>query len=427
MIQLFIRIKKVFFAVRLRLLWLIPVFFNLCWNPCLSLPASAAKTTKPSEEQNQKQTAPKNTPVNLPGLSLKHPFEKPLIVYGGPGGALLKFQTKADVLGTFKPEIDIFQNITSEYNKSFFPSRSVFNAPDPRFEIVRLEQRLNDFNYGLEYRYVGKNLEYFNRYKKNTETKTKIDLENDQEGVAIWGEKKIRSVGLKTFFSRFLGNVDRNPTLPRMLAHKYGLEMKYNMAPLPVCFSFSHSREESEDTFESQSSEYPGKQKETYIGSLRYDGGKTFDITVSSRYSFSHDHFNPNKETEIFRHGVSSSIRLSSNLTVFPTLSFGEYRHLWDGDNEKNPSAELSINYCRIFDVADLSLQGKYSRTRNTNRSLDNERLDTVIGLSWDANNWFFRKIGYSLDLGYNQYVDNINEKNSYHSLSASFNLKFQL
>jgi hypothetical protein len=427
MIRLFIRIKEIFFAVRIRVLWIIPVSVSLFWNPCFPLPVKAAKVAELSGNQGQKQTTLKNSQINLPDLSVKDPLEKLPIIHNGPGGTLLKFQVKADFLETFKPEIDIFQNTSSEFDETFLSSSSASNESDNRFEIFRLEQKLDGFNYGLEYRYVGKNLNYFNRYKQKTETKTKVGLENDQEGVEIWGEKNIRSIGIKTFFSRFLDNVDRDPTLPRMLTHKYGLEMNYRMVLLPICFSFSHSREESKDTFESGNSEYQGKQKETYNSSLKYYGGKAYDITASSSYSFSHDLFNSNQETESFRHGISSSVRPASNLTITPTLSLGEYRYLWYGEHEKNPSASLSITYSQLFNVVDLSLRGRYSQTKNANRSLDTERLNTSIGLRWNADNLFFRKIGYSLNLGYNQYLDKINRNSSYNSLSTSFKLEFQL
>ena len=267
----------------------------------------------------------------------------------------------------------------------------------------------------------------FDRYKKKAETKTNFGLENDQEGVEIWGEKNIGSIGLKTFFSRFWDNVDRDPALPRMLTHRYGLEMKYKMDLLPVCLSFSHFSEESEDTFEIESSEYHGEQKKTYKSSLQYHGGKAFDITASASYSLSQDLFDPNKETQSFRHKISSSIHPASNLTIIPTLSFGEYRYLWDGEQRENPSASLSISYGQIFNVVDLSLRGRYSQTKNTDRSLDTERLNTSIGLSWHANHSFFPKMYYSLDLGYNQYDDKINENSSYNTLSTSFKLEFQL
>ena len=427
MIRLFFRIKEVFFTVPLCVPWCILIFVNLLWNPIFPLHVKAKNLAEISENQGRKQTTVKYSKSHLPDLFPKDPLEQLPIIYNGPGGTLLKFQAKADFLETFKAEVDIFQNKSSEFDETFFSSSSASNESDNRFEILRLEQKLKGFNYGLEYRYVGKNLDDFDRYKKKAETKTNFGLENDQEGVEIWGEKNIGSIGLKTFFSRFWDNVDRDPALPRMLTHRYGLEMKYKTDLLPVCLSFSHFSEESEDTFEIESSEYHGEQKKTYKSSLQYHGGKAFDITASASYSLSQDLFDPNKETQSFRHKISSSIHPASNLTIIPTLSFGEYRYLWDGEQRENPSASLSISYSQIFDVVDLSLRGRYSQTKNTDRSLDTERLNTSIGLSWHANNSFFPEMYYSLDLGYNQYDDKINENSSYNTLSTSFKLEFQL
>ena len=409
------------------MLWLILVFVNLLWNPIFPLPVKAENAAELSENHGQKQTTVKYSKSHLPDLSLKDPLEQLPIIYSGPGGTLYKYQAKADFLETLKPEVDIFQNKSSELNETFFLSSSASNESDNRFEVLRLEQKFKNFNYGLEYRYVGKNLNDFDRYKKKTETKTNFDLENDQEGMEIWGEKSIGSIGFKTFFSRFWDNLDRNPALPRMLTHRYGLEMKYKMDLLPVCLSFSHFREESEDTFEIESSEYHGEQKKTYKSSLHYHGGEAFDITASASYSLSQDLFDPNKETQNFQHKISSSIHPASNLTIVPTLSFGESQYLWDGVQRENPSASLFISYSQIFNIVDLSLQGRYSQTKNNDRSLDAERLSTSIGLSWHANNSFFQEMCYSLGLGYNQYDDKINENSSYNTLSTSFKLEFQL
>ena len=427
MIRLFIRIKEVFFTFPLCVLWLILVFVNLLWNPIFPLPVKAENVAELSENQGQKQTTVKYSKSHLTDLFPKDPLEQLPIIYNGPGGTLLKYQAKADFLETFKPEVDIFQNKPSGFDETFFLSRSASNESDNRFEILRLEQKLKGFNYGLEYRYVGKNLNDFDRYKKRSESKTNFGLENDQEGVEIWGGQDIGSIGLTTFFSRFWDNINRDPAIPRMLTHRYGLEMKYKMDLLPVCLSFSHFREESEDTFEIESSEYHGEQKKTYKSSLHYHGGKAFDITASASYSLSQDLFDPNKETQSFRHKISSSIHPASNLTIIPTLNFGEYRYLWDGEQRENPSASLSISYSQIFNVVDLSLRGRYSQTKNNDRSLDTERLNTSIGLSWHVNNSFFQEMCYSLDLGYNQYDDKINENSSYSTLSTSFKLGFQL
>ncbi|MGW8325806.1 MAG: hypothetical protein ACWGNI_08850, partial [Desulfobacterales bacterium] len=308
--------RKIFSTVPLCVLWLILVFVNLLWNSIFPLPVKAENVAELSENQDQKQTTIKYPKSHLQNSSLKDPLGQLSIIYSAAGDTLYKYQAKADFLETLKPEVDIFQNKPSEFDETFFLSSLAPNESDNRFEILRLEQKFKNFNYGLEYRYVGKNLNDFDRYKKKAETKTNFGLENDQEGIEIWGEKNIGSIGFKTFFSRFWDNVDRDPALPRMLTHRYGLEMKYKMDLLPVCLSFSHFSEESEDTFEIESSEYHGEQKKIYKSSLQYYAGKTFDVTASASYSLSQDLFYPNNETQSFRHKISSSIHPASNLTI---------------------------------------------------------------------------------------------------------------
>jgi len=404
---------------------LIPIFAILYWNPYFSLSVNAVKAAELFENHGEEESTVKNSQNNLPDLCAIDPLPQPLVIYNGPESVLLKSHVKADFLGTVKPEIEIFQK-TCEVDEACFSSNLASNESDNQLEVFRLKQKLNDFNYGLEYRYVGKNLSDANDYKKKTETETNVDLKNDQQGVEIWGEKKIGSIGLKTFFSRFWDNVDRDPSHTQILTNKYGLEMKYKMHSLPINFSFSHSREESEDTIKPDSSDYQGKQKESYGGSLYYFGGKAFTMTASSKYSYSQELFDTNENTEIFWHRISSSIRPASNLILTPTLSFGEYRYGY-GERKENPSASLSVNYRQIFNVVDLSLKGGYSQTRNTEGSQDAEELDTSVGLSWDAKDLFFSKISYSLELGYDQYTDKICHNSSYKELSTSFKLEFNL
>jgi hypothetical protein len=202
--------------------------------------------------------------------------------------------------------------------------------------------------------------------------------------------------------------------------------MKYKMDSLPINFSFSHFREESENTIKPDSSDYHGKQKETYGGSLYYCGGKAFTMTASSTYSHNQELFDTNKKTESYCHRISSSIRPASNLTITPTVSFGDYRYGY-GERKENPSASLSINYSRIFNGVDLSLRGGYSQTRNTDGSQDAAALDTSVGLSWNATYPFFPKMSYSLELGYDQYYDKISRNSSYDVLCTSLKLEFQI
>ena len=94
MIRLFIRIKEVFFSVPLCVIWFIPVFVNLLWNPFFPLPVNAEKAAKLSENQGQKQSTVKYSKSHLPDLSPEDPLEQLPIIYNGPGGDLIKISGK---------------------------------------------------------------------------------------------------------------------------------------------------------------------------------------------------------------------------------------------------------------------------------------------------------------------------------------------
>ena len=424
MIRSPIRIKEVSFRVFLCVLWLIPVFVILCWNPHFPLPVEASELF---DNQGQSQPVKKDSEINLQELSVKDSLPKPLVIDDGPEGLLLKSQVKANFFGKSESKFDIFQKKNSGIEDLFFSSNLAPNESDNQLEIFRLKQKFNSFNCGMEYRYVGDNLNDPKDYKKKTEIKTKTDFKSDQEGLEIWGEKQFGPIGLKPFFSRFYDNVDRDPNQTQMLTKEYGLEMNYKVYSLPVYLSVSHSRGESESTIEPDTSEYQGKQKETYGGSLYYYGGKAFNMTASSSYSPSQDLEDPNKETKIFWHEITTTIRPLSNLFITPTVSYGEYRYLWYGERTENPCASLCVTYIRLLDVIDLSLWGEYSRMRNTDGYQDAETLSTSLGISWNANYCSFPRIRCCLDFGYDQYDDKIYQSSSYDSLSTSFQLKFQL
>ena len=367
MIQLSIRIKKVSFGVFLRVLWLIPVFVISCWNPYFPLPVKAIEAAELSENQGQNQPALKDSHINLHDVSVKDSLPKPLVIDDGPEGLLLKSQVKANFFGKSESKFDIFQKKSSGIEDPFFSSNLAPNESDNQLEIFRLKQKFNSFNCGMEYRYVGDNLNDPKDYKKRTKNQNYYRFQKRSGGSGDLGSKKKSGLlAYKPFFSRFYDNVDLDLNETQMLTKEYGLEMNYKVYSLPVYLSVSHSRGESESTIEPDTSEYQGKQKETYGGSLYYYGGKAFNMTASSSYSPSQDLEDPNKETKSFWHEITTTIRPLSNLFITPTVSYGEYRYLWYGERTENPSASLSVTYISLFNVVDLSLWGEYSRIQNT-------------------------------------------------------------
>ena len=428
MIQLSIQIKKFSFRVFLRaLLWLVPAFVILCGDPYFPLFVKTAKATEFSEIHLKSQPGLNDSQISIYDGSVELPLPQPSVIDDRPDGVLLKSQVKVNLFGNTEPEIDIFKNKSSEFENTPLSSNLGSNEPDKTIEVLRLKQESNDFNYGVEYRCVGKDLKNLEDYKQKTNTKTNIDLKNDQEGFEIWGVKKIGSVGLKTVFSRFWNNMDHDPNKTQLMTNGYGLEMNYKLDSLPIYLSLSHFRAQSESTVESNSSEYQGVRKETYGGSLYYYGGKAFNMTASSSYSPSQDLVDPNKVTYSYWHEISASISPISNLTITPTVSFGEYQYLWYGEQTENPSISLSITRSQLLNMIDMSLWGEFSRTRNTDGYQDAETLNTSLEISWNARYLIFPKARFSLDFEYDQYDDKIYQSSSYDSYSASLNIKFQL
>ena len=428
MIQLSIQIKKFSFRVFLRaLLWLVPAFVILCGDPYFPLFVKTAKATEFSEIHLKSQPGLNDSQISIYDGSVERPLPQPLVIDDRPDGLLLKSQVKVNFFGETEPEIDIFKNKSSEFENTLLLSNLGSNEPDKKLEIFRVKQKSNDFIYGVEYRCVGKDLKNVSDYKKKTNTKTNVDLKNDQEGVEIWGTKKMGPIGLKTFFSRFWNNVDRDPKQTNLMANKYGIEMNYKFDFLPIYFSFSHSRLQSESTIDSNSSEYQAEEKETYGGSLHYYGGKAFNMTASSSYSPSQDLVDPNKVTYSYWHEISASIMPMSNLYITPTVSFGEYRYLWYGEKTENPAISLSITQSQLLDMIDLTLWGEFSQTKSTDGYQNFETLNTNLEISWNAKYLIVPKARFSLNFGYDQYDDKIYQSSSYDSISASLSLKFQL
>lgn len=426
MIRLSIRIKEVSFRVFLCVLWLIPVFVILCWNPYFPLPVKAIEAAELSENQGQSQPALEDSQINVHDVSVEYPLPQPLVIDDGPEGLLLKSQVKANFFGKSKPEIDIFQKKRSEIENPLFSSNLASNEPDRQLEIFRLKQKFNSFNCGMEYRYVGKNLNNPKDYKKKTKTKTNADFKSDQEGLEIWGEKKFGPIGLKSFFSRFYDNVDCNPKQTRMLNKEYGLEMKYKMDSLPIYFSVSHSRGKSESTIEPDSSEYQGKQKKTYGGSLYYYGGKAFNMTASSSYSPNQDLVDQNKVTESFWHEISATVRPTSYITITPTISYGEYRYLWYGERTENPSASLSVSLSKLFKTVDIYFWESYSGMRGTDGYQDDMMFNTALGISWKAKYFTsLPKMKFSIGLEHYTYIDKIYSESFSNDMRTSFSVKF--
>jgi hypothetical protein len=349
----------------------------------------------------------------------------PVIEDDGTWGWLWKSEKSSKLSRGHTAEMNVIGKDIRPFDHHFSLSDRILDGRKQQLQIFRLKQKSDSFSYGAEYRYVAKDLKNPKSYRKMTSTNYK--LENDQEGVEVWAARDIGPIRFKPFFSRFWNNVDGASNRYQMLATEYGLNVQYKPHYLPIYFSLSYSQGQSESAMEPEHWESKGSRKNTYEGSLYYWGGEAFSLTASSSYSSSQDLYDVGNETESFWHEISATFSPITNLSISPTVSFGEYRYLWSGERTENPAASLSISYTLLFNAIDLSLWGEYSGRRGTAGYQDAITYSGSAEISWEAKYGSLPKTRFSLEFDYDAYIDKVYPESSYDDLSFSLTIKTSL
>ena len=343
----------------------------------------------------------------------------------GTWGWLWKSEKNNELSRAHTAEMDIIGKEIRPFHHHTSLSDRILDGRKQQLQIFRLKQKSDSFSYGAEYRYVAKDLKNPKSYRKMTSTNYK--LESDQEGVEVWAARDIGPIQFKPFFSRFWNNVNGASNRYQMLTTAYGLKVRYKPHYLPFYFSLSYSQGQSESAMEPDDWASKGSTENTYEGSLYYWGGEAFSLTASTSYSSSRDLYDAANETESFWHEISAHFRPITNLSISPTVSFGEYRYLWCGERTENPAASLSISYSRLFDAVDLFLWGEYSGSWGTAGYQDAITYSGSAEISWEAKYWSLPKTRFSFEFDYDAYVDKVYPDSSYDDFSFSLTVKTSL
>jgi hypothetical protein len=399
------------------MLFLFYFFLSFSWYPLSTLSFAEAADPEPFIESVYVTQESPTKDTDTASVTKKTTIED-----NGSESVLWRFTKRYELSPMFTPEVDMVTKENRASYDTFLERNLPSDARDRQLHILNLKQHLGDFSYGAEYRHVGKSAKRFEDYKKSIRGHYK--LQSDQEGLEVWAAKKFGSIHCKGFFSRFWDNVDGNPRHYQMLTIQTGVAADYKIPSLPIYLSFSYSRGESASTTEPYNSRAKGSSRETYDGSIYYYGGDKFDVTLSSAYSPSVDRYDSEKETESYWHEFSASFRPTWNITITPTVSYGEDRYLWYGGRIEMPSASLSIGYSQLFDVIDFSLWGSFSRMKGSDGYLDETTLDSWVEINWSMEDLLSSEVKCALEVGYQQHIDNIYPDGSYDALSASISFK---
>lgn len=315
-------------------------------------------------------------------------------------------------------ERDIFNDL------SF--GNDVFYNPRSELIICDLRQKFNDFSFGMGYHSVGADLKNLDDIKKMVTTNVRPI--SGQQVAEFWVAKKFGPLSLKTFMARYWDNKlydsYRDSKRYRMATNVTGISLDSKIPLTPLYMGVSYSQGYSKSIFSPRNKEPQSTFNQDFGGYLYYYGGKLFDVTVSTSYSPIKDQIHAENNTEVYWHEISANFRPSFYITITPTVALGDYR--WPGNITKSQFASLSLNYSEIARNVDLWFWGSWSQTKGSAGYEDYKNLNAYLGISWQPSSMSRYNAKFTLEGGYDKYIDNIYPEYTCEGFSSfiSFKLK---
>jgi hypothetical protein len=300
---------------------------------------------------------------------------------------------------------DIFER--DKFNDSAF-GNDVFVNPRSQLIVFNFKQKLDDFSFGGGYRSFGADINKLDDIKKMVTTNIKPT--SCQQVAEFWMANKFGPLTLKPFIGRFWDNKlfdnVKDSKRYRMATNVAGITLDNKVPLLPLYFGGSYSQENSNSIFIPKGKEPRSTFNKNLGGYLYFYCGKFFDLTASTSYSHIQDKINEDNITQVYWHEISANFRPTWYITITPIIALGDYR--WPGNKTKTQLASLSLNYSKIFRNVDLWFWGSWSQTKGTAGYEDYKNLNAYLGISWQPISLSQYNAKFSLEGGYNKYIDNI-------------------
>ncbi|HEY2989191.1 MAG TPA: hypothetical protein VGL11_15775 [Candidatus Binatia bacterium] len=248
-----------------------------------------------------------------------------------------------------------------------------------------------DFNYGAEYRSVGKDFISLSPQK----------FAADQEGGELWTQRKFGIFGLKLSFSDFTNNVTLDPALPRITKMQGGASLSVAPSSWPV-FSLFYSKGLLFSSNEPAGFRPQRGPLDSAGVSLFYQAGQ-WDTTLSSAYSLSN---------------ITSRWREENK-------SAAGHFHLLSSDVETHtPVLALNLNYRPSVMPVQVSAFGSYTKNTATDGYTDNDAVNLSTALNWTLGESRAGKSVLSLGASFNRYLDKSEPESSNRDVSVWMRLK---
>ena len=322
--------------------------------------------------------------------------------FGKWGFTNLQYTPKA-LNGLFIAEAEIAYNPNDIQD---FPEITLggFREYSNRMNQLKLSGKYKGFSYGTKYMMVN---DGFDRVPGT-------NILSDQEGGEFWLEKQYNIFKLKTFYSKYWNNVNKNPDRERKNITKTGVKFDINSRNLPY-MSFTYSKGSMNTSL--QPDDFNNKKEDidafnTYISYSKENWGVNF----SGDYSKNTGVLDTNSVSTYSYYYLSGNYRPNDKIKFSPSIALGKEEYKWYGGGVEylNPSASILVEVKEFYQDFDLSGFLSYNKYISDDSLTDTNTFDSYVTIAWNnkKTNPLLQKL--SLKIAYLNFVDTALGLNSY-------------
>ena len=263
---------------------------------------------------------------------------------------------------------------------------------------LRISGSSGSLEYGGEYRSIGPG------FRRTPGTNWRLD----QEGGESWISQAFGPVKTKGMFSEFHDNLEEDPHRPRNTRLLGGTAFSLSL-PGSTAFERVVSTRGYLQTVGGPARLMEENSVNSYGASL-YSSHPTWDASISTDYLQATNVVDPSRQTNMFYHDATVTLRPTENLWIVPSISLMQEDRNWTGGQILTPMAMIAFSYTEPSRLFSLSSFAYYSRSLANDGSYDLRTMNIITSLEIPLTS----NTSLSFDVMFNHYKDAVYNTYSY-------------
>jgi hypothetical protein len=326
-----------------------------------------------------------------------------------------RMKMNSSLLGSSLDAEMALSSFDTETSKNFW-------APERRMMKLGSQTTWLGFDIGARYQSVGKDFESSADMFKSGHKKKKDKFDKDTQGPELWSSRQFGNLGVKAYTSLYSTNLADDPNLPRFSTQKVGSSVNYLISSWPevgVTLRYATGTLDSSDEpagFDSVSQDVRDIASSIYYSGDSWSGslyvgdatGKTSEANV----------------TDMQTYYAEASYLPIDTVSISPAISYIRTKYPNYDVDSNTMSSSLTVAYKPRPNGLSYTLYSEYSTDENRDWDVDSSYLYTSLGVKWEPKKPKSLIKQWSVDLFYDEYIDNIYNDSNTGGLGIMFKLR---